>query len=106
MTIVSNLPALAVLGKGHGGGTSLQGTVRTTYQALCVLLGEPHERNGDKVTVSWCFELNNGESFTVYDWKETATPAGEHSWSIGGNSSEALAAFQRFTGLRPVSTAF
>ncbi len=103
MTIVSNLPSIAVLGRGNANGTCLRGHVRTTYQALYALLGEPHERNGDKTTVFWCFEMNNGECFTVYDWKEISTPEGNYDWHIGGHSFEALNAFQRFTGLRLIA---
>tara|TARA_R110000772_G_scaffold4098_2_gene14534 strand:- start:5900 stop:6214 length:315 start_codon:yes stop_codon:yes gene_type:complete len=101
MTLISNLPALAVTGKGTGNGTSLQGTVQATYGALVALLGKPHAYNDDKTTVVWCFNLNNGESFTVYDWKTSVTPKSEYAWHIGGNSVKALEAFHRFTGIRP-----
>jgi hypothetical protein len=101
MTTIPNLPALDVLGKGSSDNTSPQGTVHTTYGALVALLGKPHEHNEGKTTVFWCFEMNNGESFTVYDWKMAVTPKKEYAWHIGGNSVKALEAFHRFTGIRP-----
>ena len=101
--MATNLSPLAIASKGEPWGTSLQGYVKTTFAALVATMGKPHECNGDKVTVQWCWKLENGESFTVYDWKQCSTPKGEYQWHIGGHSEAALAAFQRFTGLRPAS---
>lgn len=100
-TIVSNLPDPAVVGRCEPYDTRLQGYVRTTYAALFALMGKPHETDGDKVTVSWAFQMNNGEKFTVYDWRQYSTPEGQYDWHVGGTSAKALQAFQRFTGLVP-----
>ena len=99
----AKLPFIAVASEGEPWGTSLQGYVKTTFAALVATMGKPHECNGDKVTVQWCWTLESGESFTVYDWKQCSTPKGEYQWHIGGHSETALAAFQRFTGLCPAS---
>jgi hypothetical protein len=100
-TTVDNLPPLAVLGRAKYPQGSLQGYCTTTYAALVALLGEPHIRCGDKTTVEWAFCCNDGTVFTVYDWKLSATPLNEYQWHIGGNG-QALAAFQRFTGLQTI----
>jgi hypothetical protein len=97
----SNLHPLAVLGRAPSpGGTSLQGYCTTNYTVLLALIGEPHVHMGDKTTVEWCFRCHNGTVFTVYDWMESTTPTGDYAWHIGGNSPEALAAFERHTGLK------
>jgi hypothetical protein len=99
--MIANISPLAIASKGEPWGTSLQGYVKTTFAALVATMGKPHAYECYKITVEWCWKLENGESFTVYDWKQTSTPKGEHQWHIGGHSEAALAAFQRFTGLAP-----
>ena len=96
----SNLHPLAVLGRGNPGGTGLQGYCTTNYTVLVALLAIPHVLMGDKTTAEWCFRCHNGTVFTVYDWMESTTPTGDYAWHIGGNSPEALAAFERHTGLK------
>ena len=53
-------------------GTSFFGdTIITTLSNLKLMLGEPHY-TGDtqsKVQNEWLMETNDGEVFTVYDWK-------------------------------------
>jgi hypothetical protein len=95
----SNLHPLAVLGCSNPSG-GLRGYCTTTYANLVALLGEPHVRRGDKTNVEWSFRCQNGTIFTVYDWKECATPTGDYAWHIGGNSPDTLAAFERHTGLK------
>ena len=97
--MTTKLSPLAIVSKGEPWGTSLQGYTKTTFAALVATMGKPHSRNGDKTTVEWSWKLENGESFTVYDWKERSTPEGIYMWHIGGHSQQALAAFRRFTGL-------
>ena len=99
--MTTNLHPLAVLGATSELGGSLKGYCHTTYSALRVLLGPPHQHNGDKTTVEWAFICNDGTVFTVYDWKELTTPVAEYRWHIGG-TDQALAAFQRFTGLKTI----
>jgi hypothetical protein len=97
----SKLHPLAVLGRAPSpGGTSLQGYCTTTYVNLVALLGEPHVHMGDKTTVEWFFRCHNGTVFEVYDWMQCVTPTEEYAWHIGGNSPDALAAFERHTGLK------
>jgi hypothetical protein len=48
-------------------------TVGTTVHTLRELLGEPmcEDNTGeDKINFEWVMETNNGDVFTVYDWKE------------------------------------
>jgi len=55
-------------------GTSFHGeTISASVNDLIRILGEPtNEQNdgSDKVNFEWEMELDNGEVFTVYDWKE------------------------------------
>ena len=52
-------------------GTHLQGYVKATYGELQEVLGEPEESDGYKVSGQWTFEDENGQVFTLYDWKAT-----------------------------------
>ena len=72
------------------GGTCLQGYVVTTLKDLVAVFGPPHEEQGDKITVEWCFVTDSGIRFTIYDWKLLATPTNSYSWHIGGDSQEAV----------------
>jgi hypothetical protein len=85
---------------GCANGTSLQGYVKTTYSDLVAIFGEP-ERGGDKTTVEWCIDFEDGTVATIYDWKEYDTPMGEYNWHVGGRSymasvlvSEVVAEYQ------------
>jgi len=71
-------------------GTSLQGYVSTDYNTLVEVFGEPDRRNGDKVTVEWCLEFEDGTVATIYDWKMYETPFGQYRWHIGGESQQAV----------------
>ena len=51
--------------------SSLKGHVVANYPELRLLFGEPIESDGYKVSGEWVFEDDNGNVFTVYDWKET-----------------------------------
>ena len=67
-------------------GTSLQGYLDTTYSNLIKIFGEPHYgRSGDgKVQCEWHFEFEDGEVFTIYDYKERKAPENVTEWHIGG----------------------
>jgi len=69
-------------------GTSLKGSVYTTYADLVEVFGEP-ERGGDKTTVEWALQFDDGTVATIYDWKEYNTPMGRYDWHIGGKSKMA-----------------
>ena len=88
-----------LMGRANPCGTSLVGYAQTTYAHLIACFGPPHEREGDKITVSWGFRCADGTLFTVYDWKESATPLGLYRWHIGGNTLKALEAFTAQTGV-------
>jgi hypothetical protein len=47
-------------------------TITTTVNKLKKLLGEPYSNNTgeDKVNFDWDCETEDGDVFTVYDWKE------------------------------------
>jgi hypothetical protein len=74
------------------GGTSFHDTVFTaTVADLRRILGEPSYSGNDgqdKTNFEWEMETEDGEVFTVYDWKEHM-PIGENAaidWHIGGHS--------------------
>jgi hypothetical protein len=70
-------------------GTSLQGYVQAYYHQLVEVFGEP-EGGGDKTTVEWCLEFEDGTVATIYDWKEYDTPMGLYHWHIGGRNNLAV----------------
>lgn len=72
------------------GGTSFHNTtIGTTIHTLKQILGHPIYSGNDgedKVNYEWEMETDNGDVFTVYDWKEYR-PLDEHEiveWHIGG----------------------
>ena len=81
-------------------GTSLVGTIKTTYSDLVETFGEPtYQMAGDKVNTEWKLEFQvwnwkNADTdyhvVTIYDWKLDETPFGEYDWHIGGNTFEAI----------------
>lgn len=80
-----------------GCGTSLQGKMSAYYHQLVEVFGEP-DGGGDKTTVEWCLEFEDGTIATIYDWKEYETPMGLHRWHIGGkNKSAVFAVMDAFT---------
>ena len=75
-------------------GTCLQGYVQAYYHQLVEVFGEP-EGGGDKTTVEWCLEFEDGTVATIYDWKEYETPMGLYHWHIGGKNNLAVARVTR-----------
>ena len=86
-------------------GTSLQGTIKTTYLRLCEVFGKPTYTDADpyeKVNAEWTVEARTLSSwvddeedaessvFTIYNWKTGCIPTEEYEWHIGGNSYEAI----------------
>ena len=47
-------------------------TIRATVEQLTKAFGEPYDSNTgeDKVNFVWDMETEDGEVFTIYDWKE------------------------------------
>jgi hypothetical protein len=72
-----------------GCGTSLQGKMSAYYHQLVEVFGEP-DGGGDKTTVEWCLEFEDGTIATIYDWKEYDTPTGRYDWHIGGKNKDAV----------------
>jgi len=74
-------------------GTSFHDcTITATVNELKTILGTPEfsDNDGeDKVNFEWNMETDNGDIFTVYDWKEyrTIETDEEIEWHIGGCSS-------------------
>lgn len=98
MSATTPHPLMVVRKSDHPIGC-LQGYCWTTFTELVARLGQPHIERGDKTTVEWHYECQDGTCFHVYDWKEHATPAAPYLWHIGGTSRRALDAFSRHTGL-------
>ena len=77
------------------GGTSFHDTtINCSLATLRKVLGEPeYNRNDgeDKINFEWEMETNDGDVFTVYDWKE-GRPLSESEmikWHIGGYNKTA-----------------
>ncbi len=75
-------------------GTSFHNTsITATVNELISVLGKPaySENSGeDKTNFEWDMETNNGDIFTVYDWKEyrSIDPNEPIEWHIGGINKE------------------
>jgi hypothetical protein len=72
-------------------GTSFHGvTIRATVDQLTKAFGEPYDSNSgeDKVNFVWDMEDNEGEVFTIYDWKEYRVLRSDEmiTWHIGSKS--------------------
>jgi len=73
-------------------GTSFYGqTISATVEELRKVLGEPSaEQNdgSDKVNFEWWMENDEGDPFTVYDWKEYRTISEYEiiEWHIGAHN--------------------
>ena len=72
-------------------GTSFHGVViRATVDQLTKAFGEPYDNNSgeDKVNFEWDMETDEGEVFTIYDWKEYRPLQRDEyvTWHIGAKS--------------------
>jgi len=79
-------------------GTSLQGHIVTTYAELVEKFGEP-KAGGDKTTVEWALDFEDGTVATIYDWKYGETPMHKTEWNIGGKNSDAVFRVYEVMGL-------
>ena len=82
-------------------GTSLQGYIKTNYNDLVEVFGEPRYTSSgdDKVTAEWNLEFEVDDEYvtaTIYDWKLGETPFVEYDWHIGGFSTEAADVVSQF----------
>ena len=71
-------------------GTCLQGYIKTTYDELVNVFGEPTTLKGDKVNVEWTIRFSDGTVASIYDWKLSETPMDVYKWHIGGMSQRAV----------------
>lgn len=74
-------------------------TISATVNQLKSVLGEPEYNPNDgrdKVNFEWEMETDNGDVFTVYDYKEYRTISEDEiiEWHIGGKSSSVTALAQ------------
>lgn len=75
-----------------GGGTSFHDTtIECSVTRLIEILGAPKYVTNDgldKTNYEWIMETDNGEVFTVYDWKHYRPLFMNEiiEWHIGGNS--------------------
>lgn len=68
-------------------GCHYQGTIRTTYDTLERVFGEPAGGDGEKTTAQWRILFADGTVATVYDYHYNGrpkTPYDEYEWHIGG----------------------
>lgn len=77
-------------------GTWLQGYIETTRADLQEAFGEPiFYEPGDKVTIEWSLQFEDGTIATIYDWKRYEDDAPElyeqMQYNIGGTSADAVA---------------
>ena len=82
-------------------GTSFHNhTFRASKFQLIEAIGEPDwvdENINDKVQNDWCCETDNGDVFSIYDWKEYRAYGDDEiiEWHIGGRSGEITEQAQR-----------
>ena len=70
-------------------GTSFQGVVKTTYDKIVNILGEPTSFDAspyEKVNAQWSVQMKSKDKtkFTVYNWKDGYVPTEAYDWHIGG----------------------
>jgi hypothetical protein len=83
--------------------TSYQGKIKTTYDVLVKVFGEPEygpDEDYDKITCEWNIEFDDGTIATIYDWKTKSTPRGEYTWHIGGRSMASVDAVYQYYNLK------
>lgn len=73
-------------------GTSFHGdTVRATVTELTAVCGEPPHvgDSSEKSQYDWTMETENGQVFTIYDWKEYRNFGKDEvlEWHIGAHDS-------------------
>lgn len=70
--------------------TSLRGWQPAAYHELVEAFGEPHCTDGDKSTAEWFFESEDGQVFTLYDYKyegKGSVPLDNYDWHVGGRGT-------------------
>lgn len=79
-------------------GTSLKGTIKTTYNRLVEVFGEPclndPPSEHEKVTTEWDLVFPCGTVATIYNRKNYGTdpaPHEDYDWHVGGYDYQAFA---------------
>ncbi len=84
-------------------GTHLQGHINISFAELVKILGNPQEKNGEKVDAEWyVLSLDSKTTATVYNYKTGKNYLGDDGletkdiieWNIGGHSRDALKLIQ------------
>ena len=77
--------------------SSLQGKIKTTYDKLVEIFGEPTYTDADpyeKVNCEWTVQTENEDGdivkFSIYNWKTGSVPTEEYEWHIGGYGFDAV----------------
>lgn len=77
--------------------SSLQGKIKTTYDKLVGIFGEPTYTDADpyeKVNCEWTVATENEDGdtvkFSIYNWKDGRIPTEEYEWHIGGYGFDAV----------------
>ncbi len=71
-------------------GCSFQGYIKTSYDKLVDVFGEPKDIRDEKVNYEWSFEntfTDEPLAFTIYDWKTPVyriTSGFDYKFHIGG----------------------
>jgi hypothetical protein len=85
---------MAIKSEKNNSGTSFHNhVICCSAKELTLLLGDPtYEQNTgeDKTNLEWVCETENGQVFTIYDWKiyRPLNQNEEVEWHIGGHSHE------------------
>lgn len=71
-------------------GTYFVAIFKTTFAKLVEKIGKPSVYYGDKTFYEWYLETEEGDVFTIYDWKESFAPSKNmpYEWHIGAKSEE------------------
>ena len=86
---------MAKLTNSNTDGTSFYNvTFKATVNQLISTLGEPHwvyNTGEEKVNFEWNMETEEGDVFTIYDWKENEALDLDkaYEWHIGAHSKSA-----------------
>jgi hypothetical protein len=80
--------------QGVGGTSFHRHTFRASKAWIVETIGEPewteraYQNINDKVQNEWICETEDGDVFTIYDWKEYRTYSDDEmiEWHIGGHS--------------------
>lgn len=78
--------------KSANGTSFFDHTVAATAEQLMKVIGKPtfnYNDGVDKVNMEWIMELDNGDVFTIYDWKHYRPIQHDEpiSWHIGGRNA-------------------